>query len=685
MNASGAIQNLGRQLRAEFDENAALRRPFETRWIDDLRQYMGVYKPELLKRLEEQRRSTLYLRKTKAKVDSIVAHLMELLFPPKGERNWDIGPSTTPEVHPRILAAAEAKVEAQLGRRMEPQELRDLTLSLAVDAANAMGDEMEMQLAEGPGRKSYRTTCQSVLFQGCHYGTGCLKGPLVERRRRERFNFVDAETGWALGSDEGPLWPYREFVSIWDIYPDLTAVSPEHLRFVWQRHLKTRKALLELCDWPGFDRAAIRAYVSEKKDGDAELAWYETEVRQTSGDEGRQVPSALTGRYRLLERWGYLPGSSLADAGVGGVDAAEVYSANVWLLGDTVVKAVLAPIEGVDIPYHWFFYSNDETAFFPEGIASIIRQPEKAFNASMRMILDNAAICAGPQFGVNMSALHEGTDPDEQYPFKTWKFKGGDDLGSAFQVYNVDSHIQDLSAVAKLMADWSDEVTTPRFMSGDSPTRGAAETASGLSMLIGAANITLKNLINHFDDGITRPFITDLYFWNMMFNPRDEIKGDFVISATGTSSLAGRDVQAQNVMRAVQFSENPRFKYFVKDDDLAEAVLHLLDIGPSIIRSREEARQAREEDLRQQARLQAEENVRAVFDEATKRGLQLPQVAMNMLAAGAEQLGFKPAQGGPEDERIDQHGAPQAQEGGEAAGQPVRLGGGQAAQVPLGA
>jgi len=679
MNES-AIQNIGGKLHAEFDKNAALRRPFEQRWIDDLRQYQGVYPPEVLKKLTEQNRSTLYLRKTKAKVDSIKAHLMDLLFPAKGERNWDISPSTTPEVHPSLLFEARGMMEAHMGRRLNAAELRSLTLSLAADAASGMGDEMENQLAEGPGRKAYRATCESLIFQGVLFGTGVLKGPLVERRKREKFAYSDA-SGWALGSDEGPLWPYTEFVSIWDVYPDLTSTTVEGLRYVWQTHMKNQQELLELETWPGFNAAAIRAHITEVPDGDAELVQHEADKRQVSNDDGRQVPTSLPGRWRLMERWGYLPGKDLVDAGIEDIDPTEVYPANVWLLGTKVIKAVLAPIEGIDIPYNFFFYSEDETAFFPEGVASIIRHPEKAFNAAMRMVLDNAAICSGPQFGVNMSALHDGTNPDEQYPFKVWKFKSGADLAAAFRVYEINSSIPDLTQVAKLMADWSDEVTTPRFMSGDSPTRGAAETASGLSMLMGAANITLKGLVNQFDNNVTRPFITNLYYWNMKFNPREDIKGDFVIKAVGASALMTREIQAQNVMKALQASENPRFRPYVKDPELITEAFKLMDLGPSVLRSKEEAEQFRQEEIRQQAQA----NVEAVLAEAAKRGIPLPQAVMNMLAVEGQKLGIAPAQGVP-DGQADQYGAPQAQEGGEGyGGAAFDPGGGQGPQISLGA
>lgn len=637
--AEAAVDTLGHQLRSEFNDNAGLRKPFEKRWLKDLRQYGGIYEPEVMERLKKDAtRSRVFLRKTKTKVDSITARLIDLLFPAKGERNWDIAPSTTPEVHPILLHEAWGMEAARLGRKLTPEEQRSILLSMAGDAATGMGKEMEGQLAEGPGRPSYRSICERVLFQGSLYGCGVIKGPLVERRRREKFAYSD-ESGWTLGMDEGEYWPYREFVSIWDVFPDLTATDPSGLRFVWQSHLKTLKELRELETWPGFSAEAIRAHIADNPDGDAELADYEAQVRGISAEELAKTSAGVPGRYRLLERWGYLSGKQLKEAGVDVQDEAGAYPANVWLLGNRVLKAVLAPIEGVDIPYSFFFYSDDETAFFPEGVASIMRHPQNAFNSAIRMALDNAAICAGPQFAVNMSALHESVKPNEIYPRKVWKFKNVEDLKQAMQVFNIDSNVNDLMAVAKLMADWSDEVTTPRFMSGDNAMGGAAETARGLSMLMGAANIVLKGLVSRFDNTITRPFIGNLYYWNMRFNPRDEIKGDFIIKATGSSALIARELQAEQMVKVIQMTENPRFRPYAKDRDILTEAFKLMDVNVPL-RTEEEVQEEMRKEMAARLLEEARANVEALLGVAKQEGVPLPDAIVRMLDSEMQRLGM---------------------------------------------
>ncbi|MDO9084213.1 MAG: hypothetical protein Q7U56_13130, partial [Humidesulfovibrio sp.] len=347
----------------------------------------------------------------------------------------------------------------------------------------------------------------------------------------------------------------------------------------------------------------------------------------------------VPGRYRLLERWGYLSGKELADAGVEVADETGAYAANVWLLGERVVKAVLAPIEGIDIPYCFFMFGRDETGFFPEGVASVMRHPQSAFNTAVRMILDNAAACAGPQVAVNMSALHEGTDPDDHYPFKTWKFKNVEDMKTALNFFTVPSNVQDLLMVAKLMADWSDELTTPRFMGGDNAVGGAAETASGLSMLMGAANIVIKGLVAQFDISVTRPHITWSYYWNMRFNPREDIKGDFVIKAIGSSALIARELQAEQMLKAIQMTDSPRFHRYVKDRELLVEGLKLMDLNIPV-RTEEEAQQYEQEQLAKEAQAQAMANVQALLGAADKQGVALPDAIMGMLNGEMQKLGL---------------------------------------------
>lgn len=84
---------IGVDLLGEFAEAERLRRESELRWLNDLRQYKGLYEPE--EEAAMQGGSRAFMRKTRVKVESVDARLMDLLFPANRERNFDVG--ATPE------------------------------------------------------------------------------------------------------------------------------------------------------------------------------------------------------------------------------------------------------------------------------------------------------------------------------------------------------------------------------------------------------------------------------------------------------------------------------------------------------------------------------------------------------------------------------------------------------------
>jgi len=119
----------------------------------------------------------------------------------------------------------------------------------------------------------------------------------------------------------------------------------------------------------------------------------------------------------------------------------------------------------------------------------------------------------------------------------------------AIRIHEIPSHAQEINAIVQLFEQYMDEDSAlPRYMSGENATQGAAGTAQGLSMLMSASSIVLKDAVVNFDEGVTRPFITGLYRWNMQYNQNPEIKGDYDVKARGASALMAREVRGQQLL-----------------------------------------------------------------------------------------------------------------------------------------
>ena len=88
-------------------------------------------------------------------------------------------------------------------------------------------------------------------------------------------------------------------------------------------------------------------------------------------------------------------------------------------------------------------------------------------------------------------------------------------------------------------------------------------------MLMGAANILLKDKVKDFDDCIVAPFIRSMFRWNMQWNPREDIKGDFEVVASGSQSLVAREVRAQQVPALINYMGIPSFAPYIRAAKIA--------------------------------------------------------------------------------------------------------------------
>ncbi len=577
-----AMASLGVRILSEFGQAENDRRLTELRWLQDIRQYRGQYDPEVLAAIGPNR-SRAFVRKTRVKVKTVDSRMADLLFPANAERNFTLSPTPVPSIPEGVEKRLAGMMARQLKREPSKEEIKQVVKKLTNDAATAMGNTIDDQLVEA----RYKDVARQVIHSGNLYGTGVLKAPLVERKVRQ--SFVRGKGGkWELKT-ESYVVPFVDFVPLWRFYPDMAATVLEDCRYVFERHVMTKAGMLKLAERKSFNRQKIIDYVAARPDGEVQAKYYDAEL-MSMGDRTATAISK-TGQYDVIERWGWVDAQSLVDCGltIPAERMHETFFANVWILpSGEVIRAVLQPINGVTWPYHLYHFDKDETSIFAEGLAAVMRGDQTMLNASVRMILDNAALTAGPQLEVNTRLVGGNAKIHEMFPFKVWPRTGEDPGSPAIRVIEVPNHIAELSSLVTMFENNADEVTAiPRYMSGENATNGAAGTASGMSMLMGAASIVMKDLISSFDEGITKPFIEALYRWNMQFNKDDSIKGDFDVAASGTSSMVAKEVRAQQLDQFSQMAGNPLDAPYIKREELLRQRAHAHDLS-DVIKTDEE-------------------------------------------------------------------------------------------------
>lgn len=619
---SETMRAFGYRLYNEFSTNKAYRRPKELQWLEDLRAYKGVYDPDV--RIDPDN-SHVYPKLTRSKVNIVLSRLHEMLFPDQ-DRNWELAPTPEPVIQAALVfqiaqqitqpppideATGQVQIDPQTGFPMQPipptrEQLNEAIKDFAKQTAALMQSEIDDQLTE----MDYPEVAKKVLRSGLLYGTGILAGPLVNRRQKCRWQ-PDDQTNTYIEKIEDQDVPYMEFTRIWDWYPDMTVAEFSQAQGFWQRSILTKHDLRKLMKRPDFDKDIIRRYLQERPDGDYVPEPFEVDLQALEVDAATQSSSEAGGttifssdttttqssyrqhgkRYEAIQYWGYVDGSDLAACGILNPDGSEIdvdleYAANVWLIGKAPVKVML--YDGALTHYKVFYYEKDETSIFGEGLARVMRHSQIAISSAARMMLDNAACVAGPQVEVNWQLMHEGTDLNSFYPRKIW-YRDGRGIEAqypAVRVYNINSHIEELGKISDIFMNFADQETClPTWMIGDKVNNENSKQTSGRQAEI---LVSIKDVVKNFDT-FTEQVMRDLYSWNMEFNPREDIKGDFQCNPRGVSSLVIKEIRMAALANLKNTMQPEDWPYIPRREFLAETLkAHDIKIE---LRSEEEAQE----------------------------------------------------------------------------------------------
>jgi hypothetical protein len=439
-----------------------------------------------------------------------------------------------------------------------------VTFHPAMVAAKKMEKKIHDQLVESGANKHLR----SMAFEMALLGTGVMKGPFA----------VDKEyPNWNEDGEYDPLVktvPSTSHVSLWNFYPDPEASSMDDAEYVVERHKMSRTQLRSLKNRPYFMKDAVELAVDKGPDYD--MKYWE----QTMEDNETE---ATTERWEVLEFWGFVDVELLEENGVSipkDYKDLDELSCNIWVCNGEVLRFVLNPFKPATIPYYATPYEHNPYSFFGVGIAENMDDTQTLMNGFMRMAIDNAALSGNLIIEVDETNLVPGQDLSV-YPGKVFRRQGGAPgqgiFGTKFP--NVAQENLQLFDKARVLADES--TGFPSFAHGQTGVSGVGRTASGISMLMSAANGSIRNVVKNVDDYLIRPLGKSFFAFNMQFDFDEDIRGDLEVRASGTESLMANEVRSQRLMQFLQVAQNPTLAPFAKMDYIIREIAKSMDLDPS--------------------------------------------------------------------------------------------------------
>ena len=634
----------GKTLKLEFEQQSNLvgiikdrfkiaedaRMADEKRWIQAYENYRGLYGKKI--RFRESEKSRVFVKVTKTKVLAAFGQLVDVVFGtgkfpigiaetqiPEGEQkhahldtqNPVPGIETTPAEEPvqeeepqtnpydvgyagdgRILKAGASLgngiFEESLENKAEKQGLlaeglvpipQIPELSPAQRAARRMEKLIHDQIEESSGSSEIR----NALLEAALLGTGVIKGP---------FNFNKTLNRWTSENGERQYKPLEvrvpriEFVSLWDLFPDPSATRIEECEYIIHRHKLNRSQFRGLQNLPYFDKDAIRECLI--MGANYEEKYYENQLRDSNISEDAENTS-----YEVLEYWGVIDALSAREAGLDigdDIDELDELQINAWITANKVLRVVVNPFTPHRIPYHAFPYERNPYNFFGIGIAENMDDSQQIMNGHARMAIDNLALAGSLVFDVDESALVGGQSM-EIYPGKIFRRQAGMP-GQAVHGMKFPNTAQENLMMFDKFRQLADEQTgLPSYSHGQTGVQSMTRTASGMSMLLGAASLNVKTVVKNLDDFLLKPLGEAYFQWNMQFFEGDlDVKGDLEVNATGTNSLMQKEVRSQRLTTFLQTVQNPAIAPFVKISKLISELAYSLDLDPDeILNDQDEA------------------------------------------------------------------------------------------------
>jgi hypothetical protein len=138
-----------------------------------------------------------------------------------------------------------------------------------------------------------------------------------------------------------------------------------------------------------------------------------------------------------------------------------------------------------------------------------------------------------------------------------------------------------------------DETNLPSLISGSASPAGTpgAETASGMSMLLGAAQVVIKTVVKNIDDYLIKPLIQSYYNFNMEWSDDDEIKGDMNVEPLGSAILVAKEVQTRNMTDFLGVTANEFDMPLVKRPNILRKIAKNMGLDEDDIKSDKQLRE----------------------------------------------------------------------------------------------
>ena len=591
-----------------------------------LRDFNGEYSASDLSRIQEEGGSNIFMNLTATKVRAAQSWIRDILLSPN-EDPFTIKPTPIPSLPEDLDSQLEdAFTKEFLQKKSEvtqegqqpptPKQVQDTISTLnrdKRDVRDAVLEEinlealeqmkvMERKIKDDLKEGKWEDALSEFIEDFCIFPAAIMKGPVITKKEK-----LVWEAGVPIVKEDFLFLNKR--VNPIDVYPDPSGSCTQDGDFI--EHMRLSKIeLYSLKGIKGYNSEAIDKVLESNNDGSC---WFDSGIESEKAEEEKRgdMIDANDGIFHALHYWGVAKTEDIEDWGLvipDTEDENKYWEIEAILVGTEVIKCKLNDDPLKRRPYYKASYQNIPGAFWGRSLPSLMRDIQRMCNACARALASNMGLAAGPQIELYIDRLADAGDIEEIKPLKIWQVTNDPTgaQGRAINFFQVPSIANELLGVYEKFEQKADDATgIPRYSYGNDRVGGAAQTASGLSMLLESATKSIKDAIRHIDVGLIIPRVEYQFFWNIIKN-KIPYTGDIDVLALGSSTLTMKGAQTAKRQEFLQITANENDQRLMGPEGRAELLRQLgkdLGLTAKIVPSRLELRKKIEEEKAQQQQM----------------------------------------------------------------------------------
>lgn len=550
--------DLSLSIEKKFEERQARRSTKEAEWLESMRLYLGSLANDYRSTSAGFFRGNVTNRRpdhnlVKSKCLTAIAQGLSLQFA-GGDKNWDLNPPIVPDIDTK---EAEIKAEA-----------------------------MEAEIYDQLSATKYGYKCRQAYEDRVILGTGILKGPLPSRFSELTYELTTMPDGSVV-----PVPTYKVKnkpvlfrVDPWMFFPDDTVNDIDDAEDAIELHPFSKSQLRALTKNPGFFKETILELLTEEPKEYINRTLNEYSSLTASGS------NTFRDKYVVLEYHGPVSRTQLDTLEICPAydSPSETYYGEVWVCQGKVLRVELEAIEGLfELPYAVCPWEADPGSIFGFGNPQILKDPQRIVTQTLRMILDNASASSRSQLVVNREMVEPADGDWTMTPGKIWQNTDYSmtDVRQAFSFFDVPNQTERLMPVLTLAREFAQEESAlPQIVSGMQSSQAGTDSATGLGILQQNSTIVSDFLAEQWDDRITEKIITRFYHFNMQYNPKPEILGDFEVDVSSSTEYRQRQLQIRDIEKlSVESAQNPELGQVINQKELQRVRLSMMHLPSKMI------------------------------------------------------------------------------------------------------